>query len=111
MKSDFSSPLTRVRSCRTFLFSKPKRKRSFGLNPFCWLSDGRVVSVPLAWFPRLSATTPLQLATCVIGAGGRGLHWDELDEDLSVAELLRAPIGEAHNHALFKENACKYRRD
>ena len=52
------------------------------------LTDGRVVSVPLVWFPRLSSATPEQRALCVIGAGGRGLHWDELDEDLSVAGLM-----------------------
>ncbi len=52
------------------------------------LTDGRVVSVPLVWFPRLSAATPEQRARCQIGAGGRGLHWDELDEDLSVAGLM-----------------------
>lgn len=52
------------------------------------VTDGRVVSVPLVWFPRLSTATPEQLALCQIGAGGRGLHWDELDEDLSVAGLM-----------------------
>ncbi len=52
------------------------------------LTDGRIVSVPLAWFPRLSSATAQQRANCFIGAGGRGLHWDELDEDLSVAGLM-----------------------
>ena len=52
------------------------------------LTDGRVLSVPLAWFPRLSSASPEQRARCQIGAGGRGLHWDELDEDLSVAGLM-----------------------
>lgn len=52
------------------------------------LTDGRIVSVPLVWFPRLSQATPEQRARCQIGAGGRGLHWDELDEDLSVAGLM-----------------------
>ena len=52
------------------------------------LTDGRVVSVPLVWFPRLSAATAEQRGRCQIGAGGRGLHWDELDEDLSVAGLM-----------------------
>ena len=52
------------------------------------LTDGRVVSVPLVWFPRLSAATSSQLERCQIGAGGRGLHWDDLDEDLSVAGLM-----------------------
>lgn len=52
------------------------------------LTDGRTVSVPLLWFPRLLAARPEQRAQVAIGGGGRGLHWDELDEDLSVAGLL-----------------------
>lgn len=52
------------------------------------LTDGRVVSVPLLWFPRLLAAQPEQRLRVEIGGGGRGLHWDELDEDLSVAGLL-----------------------
>lgn len=52
------------------------------------LTDGRVVGVPLAWFPLLMSATPEQRAACEIGGGGRSLHWPELDEDLSVAGLL-----------------------
>ncbi len=52
------------------------------------LTDGRVISVPLVWFPTLRAATPEQRAGYRIGAGGSGLHWPELDEDLSVAGLL-----------------------
>ena len=52
------------------------------------LTDGRTVSVPLLWFPRLQAARPEQRLRVEIGGGGRGLHWDELDEDLSVAGLL-----------------------
>ena len=52
------------------------------------LTDGRTVSVPLLWFPRLLAAQPEQRAQVAIGGGGRGLHWEELDEDLSVAGLL-----------------------
>ncbi len=52
------------------------------------LTDGRVVSVPLAWFPLLMGATPEQRAGCEIGGGGRSLHWPELDEDLSVAGLM-----------------------
>jgi len=52
------------------------------------LTDGRTVSVPLAWFPRLLAARPAQLRQVEIGGGGRGLNWDELDEDVSVAGLL-----------------------
>ena len=52
------------------------------------LLDGRVIGVPLAWFPRLLAATPKQRKKYEIGGGGIGLHWPDLDEDLSVAGLL-----------------------
>ena len=52
------------------------------------LTDGRVVSVPLVWFPQLHKARPEQRQQVEIGGGGRGLHWDELDEDVSVAGLL-----------------------
>ncbi len=52
------------------------------------LTDGRVVAVPLAWFPTLLAATPEQRNRCEIGGVGVGLHWPELDEDLSVAGLI-----------------------
>ncbi len=41
------------------------------------LTDGRTMSVPLLWFPRLLAAQPEQRAQVAIGGGGRGLHWDE----------------------------------
>lgn len=50
------------------------------------LSDGRVIAVPLAWFPRLLHATPEQRAKVEISP--MGLHWDTLDEDVSVAGLL-----------------------
>ncbi|HMC65112.1 MAG TPA: DUF2442 domain-containing protein, partial [Gemmataceae bacterium] len=46
-------------------------------------TDGRVLSVPLAWFPVLRRATPAQRARYEIGGGGISLHWPELDEDLS----------------------------
>lgn len=52
------------------------------------LTDGRTIGIPLAWFPRLLHATPEQRRQCRIGATGRGLHWDELDEDISVPGLL-----------------------
>jgi hypothetical protein len=52
------------------------------------LMDGRVIGVPIAWFPRLLAATPKQRKKYEIGGGGIGLHWPDLDEDLSVAGLL-----------------------
>jgi hypothetical protein len=50
------------------------------------LSDGRTIGVPLAWFPRLMHADRDQLEACEISQ--RGLHWDELDEDVSIAGLL-----------------------
>ena len=52
------------------------------------LADGRVISVPIIWFPVLYDATPEQRAQYEIGGGGIGLHWPELDEDLSVANLM-----------------------
>ena len=51
-------------------------------------TDGRVLGVPLVWFPILRDATPQQRARYEIGGGGIGLHWPELDEDLSVAGLM-----------------------
>jgi hypothetical protein len=50
--------------------------------------DGRVLSVPLNWFPLLRDATPQQRANCEIGGGGIGLHWPDIDEDLSIAGLM-----------------------
>lgn len=52
------------------------------------LADGRTIGVPLAWFPRLLNASPEQRQAYRISATGRGLHWDDLDEDISVAGLL-----------------------
>ena len=51
-------------------------------------TDGRMLSVPLIWFPLLHTAASDQREQYEIGAGGRSLHWPELDEDLSVAQLL-----------------------
>jgi hypothetical protein len=53
------------------------------------LRDGRKVSAPLSWFPRLVSATPAQRAKWETAAAGHGIHWPEIDEDLSVAGLLR----------------------
>ena len=52
------------------------------------LVDGRKLGVPLAYFPRLLRATPEQLQCYEISGGGPGLHWDALDEDISVEFLL-----------------------
>ena len=53
------------------------------------LMDGQTITVPLAWFPRLAAATPEQLAHWEVSGGGFGIHWPDLDEDLSTEGLLR----------------------
>ena len=50
------------------------------------LSDGRTIAAPLAWFPRLLEAPPAQRAQVELSKNG--LHWDALDEDISVAGLL-----------------------
>ncbi len=52
------------------------------------LEDGRVIGVPVAWFPRLAHATDGQLSHYELLGGGRVIHWPEVDEDLSVSALL-----------------------
>jgi len=54
------------------------------------LADGRELSAPLAWFPRLSEATAEQRKKWRLIGRGHGIHWTEVDEDISVASLLRA---------------------
>jgi len=53
------------------------------------LSDGRVVSGPLVWFPRLAAASSPDRSDWELIGGGIGIHWEAIDEDISVASLLR----------------------
>lgn len=53
------------------------------------LRDGRTISVPLAWYPRLFHATPAQRNNWRVAGGGYGIHWPDLDEDLSTEGLLR----------------------
>jgi Protein of unknown function (DUF2442) len=60
------------------------------------LLDGRTISVPLVWYPRLLAATPQQRANWRVAGGRSGIHWPDVDEDLSTEGLLRgapAPRG------------------
>ena len=52
------------------------------------LSDGRTIAVPLAWYPRLAHATPAERNNWRLIAAGEGMHWSDLDEDISVAALL-----------------------
>jgi len=53
-----------------------------------FFEDGRELSVPLEWFPRLRKATLNQLKKWRFIGNGEGIHWDELDEDISVENLL-----------------------
>ena len=52
------------------------------------LADGRTVSTPLVWYPRLLHATQQQRGNFIISAAGFGIHWPEIDEDLSVQGML-----------------------
>lgn len=52
------------------------------------LSDGRIISAPLNWYPRLQHATPRERTTWTLIGGGSGIHWPKLDEDISVENLL-----------------------
>jgi hypothetical protein len=52
------------------------------------LTDGRIIGVPIIWFPLLHEATPQQRESYEISGGGISLHWPEIDEDISVAGLL-----------------------
>jgi len=52
------------------------------------LKDGRTITAPLAWFPRLAHGAPRERATWRFIGGGEGIHWPDLDEGISVAGLL-----------------------
>lgn len=53
------------------------------------LMDGRTIAVPLAWYPRLASATAEQRNHWELAGGGYGIHWPEIDEDLSTEGLLR----------------------
>ncbi|MGH7324518.1 MAG: DUF2442 domain-containing protein [Candidatus Rokuibacteriota bacterium] len=62
------------------------------------LVDGRTVSVPLSWYPRLAHGTPAERSNWRLIGRGEGIHWPDLDEDISVAGLLAGwPSGETQS--------------
>lgn len=66
------------------------------------LSDGRTISAPLDWYPRLAHGTAAERNTWRMIGGGRGIHWPALDEDISVANLL-AGLPSAEAQGSFKK--------
>lgn len=64
------------------------------------LMDGRTISAPLIWYPRLYHATSAQLANWQVSGGGYGIHWPDIDEDLCTEGLLRgAPAPGQHRVA------------
>ena len=59
------------------------------------LNDGRTISVPVGWYPRLTHATRKERDNWKIIGGGQGIHWEDIDEDISVEGLLQGnPSGE-----------------
>lgn len=75
------------------------------------LMDGRTITVPLAWFPRLLGATEEQRNNWRVSGGGYGIHWEDVDEDLSTEGLLRGspvparPITQVKNHHTDDEDS------
>ena len=74
----------------TFVKALAKDVRFDGERLHVQLSDGREISVPLDWFPKLRNATPEQRSHWSLIGKGIGIHWEDLDEDLSVAGLLES---------------------
>ena len=77
------------------------------------LMDGRTISVPLVWYPRLLSGTPKQRSRWKVCAAGYGIHWPDLDEDLSTDGLLRgapAPVSSARRRTNRSKRQPKARR-
>jgi hypothetical protein len=66
------------------------------------LSDGRKISVPTAWYPRLAHGTPAERRQWIISYSGEGLHWEALDEDISIKGLI-AGLPSTENPAMIKK--------
>lgn len=66
------------------------------------LSDGRILSVPLVWYPRLLHGTAEERKNCRLIGVGEGIHWPDLDEDVSVESLLMGRISGESRSSLKK---------
>ncbi len=78
------------------------------------LTDGRTVSVPLAWYPRLLHGTPKERNRWRLIGEGEGIHWPDLDEDISIESLvLGRPSGESQRSLKkwLEQRATRRRKD
>lgn len=64
-----------------------------------FLTDGRSLSVPIIWFPRLAKANALERANYELLGGGEGVHWPQLDEDISVLGLLAGKPSAEFGHS------------
>ena len=80
------------------------------------LTDGRIVPVPLVWFPLLADASPKQRSEWTLIGGGIGIHWEVIDEDISIASLLqpenfiRLPGGDLRTRRRSGESGPKRKR-
>ncbi len=90
------------------LMHKPLAKKVNFDSDMMWveLIDGRKIGVPLAYFPRLLNATRKQCHLYEISGGGSGLHWDELDEDINVENLLFGIGDQTHAYSQSKDLAA-----
>ena len=69
------------------------------------LMDGRTISVPLDWYPRLSNAAKRQRDNWQISGGGYGIHWEEIDEDISTEGLLRGAPAPDYEQSVDPSNS------
>ncbi|MBM4386438.1 MAG: DUF2442 domain-containing protein [Deltaproteobacteria bacterium] len=75
---------------------------------FVDLSDGRSIAVPIGWYPRLAHGTPKERGNWRLIGGGNGIHWEELDEDISVEGLI-AGKASGESQSSFKKWLKKHK--
>jgi len=71
------------------------------------LMDGRTISAPIAWFPRLLKGTRQQRANWRLVGGGAGVHWPEIDEDISALGLLRGEIPDIVDRPVARRSGAR----
>ena len=94
------SAWVRLTQCHSPLWLPTLARLFIWSNLWVDFADGRKLGVPLAYFPRLLNATPAQREHYEINGGGSGLHWDEIDEDINVENLLLGIGDRTVNHLM-----------
>jgi len=91
----------------SFSENRPQAKKlTFDRDSFSvYLADGRILTVPLAYFPRLLAASVKQRKKYELSGSGAGIHWEELDEDISVEGLLLGRSDQTRSRGSSKKSA------